>query len=62
MTNDFDEVDYSMELSSIATAIKYLGTGDAATRMGAIEALCVEVGRVADGLFDIASAIRESQQ
>jgi len=57
-------------LQRIATHLKYLGTGNAATEMGAIECLAVKthegaeeiarsLDRVADGLFAIAEALQE---
>ncbi len=50
-------------LVRIASALKWLGLGDAGTPFGAIEALCVELKesseRVASGLHDIADAIRD---
>jgi hypothetical protein len=41
---------------SVATQLKYLGTGDAATTMGAIEYLATEVR---DGIKSISAEIRE---
>jgi hypothetical protein len=50
-------------LSRIARALRDLGLADAATPFGAIEALCVELKdsstRLAEGLNNIADAIRE---
>jgi hypothetical protein len=50
-------------LGRIATALKYLGVGDAATPFGAIEALCMEMKessqRIADGLEALAEAVRD---
>lgn len=44
-------------LLDVATQLKYLGVGDAATTMGAIEFLAKEVG---EGCAAISYAIRES--
>lgn len=44
-------------IDGLAYQIKNLGTADAATPMGAIEILAKEVGRVAESLSSIESAI-----
>ena len=44
-------------IGSLATHVKYLGTGNAATEMGAIEMLAV---KVQEGAENIASAIRSA--
>ena len=50
-------------LKSISTALHYLGNGNAATEMGAIEAFSVvfekSVDRLADSLNNIAEALRK---
>lgn len=50
-------------LRSIATWLKYLGTGDAGTTMGAIEclAMCVKESNesIARAIGDLADAVRE---
>jgi len=56
-----DDTSVAEALTSIAVHLKYLGTGDAATTMGAIEFLAKEVKegteRIADALTAIADAI-----
>ncbi len=53
-------------LSSIAVHLKYLGNGDAASPMGAIENLAVKLEegseQIAGGLHAIAEAIETSKQ
>jgi hypothetical protein len=65
MFEDDDDSEYATLASairSVASQLKWLGTGDASTPFGAIEALCVEVDeagqRIADGLSGVAEAIR----
>jgi hypothetical protein len=49
-------------LSEIATYLKYLGTGDAATTMGAIEFLAARIGEaISEGLHEVAGAIDFSE-
>jgi len=50
-----EEKDLAAALNSIAYALRQLGTGNAATQMGAIEALAVAIK---EGCADIADAIR----
>jgi hypothetical protein len=38
------------EQSAIATHIKYLGTGNAATTMGALECVALQLGAIAEAL------------
>jgi hypothetical protein len=50
-------------VDKIGTWLKYLGTGDAATRMGAIEFLAVEVsGGIKSGASVIAEAITQAAE
>jgi hypothetical protein len=50
-------------LRTIGVHLKYLGVGDAATTMGAIECLAVQMKEsgqaVASALYDLAEAVRE---
>ena len=61
--NDCDFENVSEALLSIASALRHLGTADAATPMGALELLSLEVKegsqRIENGLMAIANAIRE---
>ena len=54
-----DEIADAIE--SVATWIKYLGTGNAATQMGAVEFLAKEtkdgLNMVADAIFELASVL-----
>lgn len=50
----------AVQLQSLATHLKYLGVGDAATTMGAIEFLSLHLGeKIGDAGNSIASAISE---
>ena len=59
--NDDDAELLADALNSIAAALSRLGTADAATPMGAIEHLVMEMeessGKISDGLHAIADAI-----
>jgi hypothetical protein len=63
MSDGTTDEDVAAALSRIATQIKYLGVGDAASTMGAIEHLAVQVKegseRIADALHAIAAAIAD---
>jgi hypothetical protein len=54
----------ALALTSVATQLKWLGNGDAATHMGALEALGEHIGekidRLARSLDDIAERIGET--
>lgn len=52
-----EEEELTAALKSISYALHQLGTGNAATQMGAIEVLAVSIK---EGCADIADAIRES--
>lgn len=58
---DDDELELHMSIDRVASALRYLGTGNAATQMGAIEVLSVELKQgcqaIADALTLIAEAI-----
>lgn len=49
------------ELDRIAYALRCLGTADAATPMGAVELLAMEVKGIAAGLRELADAVRERE-
>jgi hypothetical protein len=59
--NDNDQI--AQAIKTLATHVKYLGTGDAATTMGAIEYLATKVGEsgheIAGKLDSLAEAVRE---
>ncbi len=59
--NEYEPESYALELGKIADALVSLGNGGAATRMGAIENLAREVGRVADAIFECAEALRKNE-
>jgi hypothetical protein len=65
MAKDMEEglAEVADALDGIALQLKYLGNGNAATQMGAIEGLSVHVKEglmaIADGLHAIASAIND---
>lgn len=42
----------------VAIHLKYLGTGDAATRIGAVEFLAMETKGIATALSEVADALR----
>lgn len=60
------ENDVGTALASIATQIKYLGGGDNASTMGAVEFFSVQIKegseRIADALHAIAAAIAEHER
>jgi hypothetical protein len=47
-------------LMSVAINLKYLGNGDAATQMGAIEALGVHIGEKIDGMSTAISELADA--
>lgn len=57
------EEQMALALKAIASALRDLGTANAATPMGALEMVAMELKegstRIAEGLFAIADAIRE---
>jgi methyl-accepting chemotaxis protein len=60
--NDDDQIAKAIE--TLAVHVKYLGVGDAATTMGAIEYLATKVGEsgheIARGLGNLAEAVQEA--
>jgi hypothetical protein len=61
------DADFSQELvravRAVATSLKYMGTGDAGSTMGALEFVAVEVsGAIRSGMGEIAAAIMQAAE